>query len=91
VHNSKAETKFTDLPVTAGESLDFLVAPAANPASDSYTWSPKIVFVADPNAPTRTWDAKRDFGTTEKIPIPLPPLAALAQVLLLSNELAFID
>ena len=91
VHNSKAETKFTDLPVTAGESLDFLVAPAANPASDSYTWSPKIVFVADPNTPARTWDAKRDFGTTEKIPIPLPPLAALAQVLLLSNELAFID
>jgi hypothetical protein len=77
--------------VTAGESLDFLVAPAANPASDSYTWSPKIVFVADPNTPARTWDAKRDFGTTEKIPIPLPPLAALAQVLLLSNELAFID
>ena len=91
VHNSKVETNFADLAVTAGETLDFLVAPAANPASDSYTWSPKIVFVADPNAPTRTWDAKRDFGTPEKIPLPLTPLAALAQVLLLSNELAFVD
>ncbi len=90
-HNSKVETNFADLAVTAGETLDFLVAPAANPASDSYTWSPKIVFVADPNAPTRTWDAKRDFGTPEKIPLPLTPLAALAQVLLLSNELAFVD
>ena len=91
MHNSKVETNFADLAVTAGETLDFLVAPAANPASDSYTWSPKIVFVAAPNAPTRTWDAKRDFGTPEKIPLPLTPLAALAQVLLLSNELAFVD
>ena len=91
VHNSKAETKFADLAVTAGETLDFLVAPAANSTSDSYTWSPKILFVADPNSPIRTWDAKRDFGTVEKIPIPLTPLAALAQVLLLSNELAFVD
>ena len=91
VHNSKAETKFADLRVTAGETLDFLVAPSANPTSDGYTWSPKIQFMSNPDAPSRTWDAQRDFGTVEKPAIPLPPLAALAQVLLLSNELAFVD
>ena len=93
VHQSKAETKFADLRVSAGEALDFIVDCAAEATSDTFTWSPKIIFAADPAAdsPTRTWDAKRDFGTTEKILIPLSPLAALAQVLLLSNELAFID
>ena len=90
VHNTKKDTAVTDLPVTAGESIDFLVAAAASANSDSYTWSPKIHFTSA-DASTRTWDAKRDFYTTEKLPVPLTPLAALAQVLLLSNELAFVD
>jgi len=91
VHNSKAETKFTDLRVTAGETLDFLVAIRADANSDSYTWSPKITFLATTDSTPRTWDAKRDFGIKEKPLIPLTPLESLAQVLLLSNELAFID
>ncbi len=91
VHNSKAETKFTDLRVTAGETLDFLVDCRTTANSDNYTWSPKITFNADSDSSQRIWDAKRDFGTVEKIPVPLTPLEELAQVLLLSNELAFVD
>ena len=91
VHNSKAETKFTDLRVSAGESIDFFVASRANAHSDGYTWAPKITFTSATDSAPRTWDAKRDFGITEKTRIPLTPLESLAQVLLLSNELAFVD
>ncbi len=91
LHNTKADTQFTDHRVTAGETLDFLVASRTNANSDGYTWSPKITFSATTDSSTRTWDAKRDFGTTEKPLVPLLPLAALAHVLLLSNELAFVD
>lgn len=91
VHNTKISTSLTAHRVTAGESLDFLVDCRTNTDSDSYTWPPKITFTAHRDSSQRIWDAKKDFNTPEKISIPLTPLAALAQVLLLSNELAFID
>ncbi len=91
VHNTKAETKFTDLRVTAGETFDFLVESRATANSDGYTWSPKITYTADSDSSQRIWESKRDFGTVEKPRVPLTPLESLAQVLLLSNELAFVD
>jgi hypothetical protein len=91
VHHTKIETPFAALAVTAGESLDFIVTGGATPNSDSYTWAPKLTFTAATDTATRTWDAKKDFNHSEKIPVPLTPLAALAQVLLLSNEFAIID
>jgi hypothetical protein len=91
VHNDKKVTNFADLKVIAGETVDFIVSSGANPNFDAYTWSPKITFTADADASVRTWDAKQDFNTVEKIPVPLTPLEALAQVLLLSNEFAIID
>ncbi|MEY4817140.1 MAG: hypothetical protein RLZZ162_4213, partial [Verrucomicrobiota bacterium] len=59
--------------------------------SDGYTWAPKITFTPASDSAPRTWDAHRDFGRTDKPRSPLTPLASLAQVLLLSNELAFVD
>ena len=91
VHNAKKETNFTEVKVTAGESLDFFVASGPNPDFDTYTWAPKITFTADDDSSVHTWDAKKDFGVPEKISIPLTPWEALAQVLLLSNEFAIID
>ena len=91
VYHTKTATPFTDLAVAAGESLDFLVTGGDTPNSDNYTWAPKITFAATADAATRTWDAKQDFNLTEKTPVPLTPLEALAQVLLLSNEFAIID
>ena len=91
VHHGKQETKFTDLRVTTGETFDFIVDCATNPNSDSYTWAPKITFTADSDSSVRIWDAKRDFGVVEKLPVPLTPWEEFAQVLLLSNELAFVD
>ena len=91
IHHTKVETPFADLAVATGDSLDFLVTAGATPNSDSYSWAPKITFTATADAATRTWDAKKDFNVSEKIPVPLTPLEALAQVLLLSNEFAIID
>jgi hypothetical protein len=90
VHNTKTATSFPDRPVTAGETLEWIVDSRTNANSDSYTWSPKITFTS-PDTPPRTWDATADFNTPTKLPIPLTPLETLAHVLLLSNELAFVD
>ncbi len=93
VHNTKAETKL-ELEVHAGGTLDFVVDGIGNPNSDGYTWAPIIAFTPDTDASylsARTWNAKADFDKDAK---PVPPLTrweALAQVLLLSNELAFVD
>ncbi|MCX6954054.1 MAG: DUF1553 domain-containing protein, partial [Verrucomicrobia bacterium] len=90
VHQNKAATAFTDLQVTAGETIDFLVDCGANANTDSYTWSPKITLTTA-DATVQNWDAKKDFNYIEKPFVPLTPWEALAQVLLLSNEFAFVD
>ena len=93
VHNTKVETRM-ELEVQGGETLDFLVDARANANSDGYTWAPNLVFTPGPDSGemnVRTWNAKKDFENAAK---PVPPLTRweeLAQVLLLSNELAFVD
>jgi hypothetical protein len=91
VRNTKQVTNLADLKVTAGETIDFMVDCGANANSDGYTWAPKLTFTADSDSSIRIWETKRDFNVIEKLPVPLTPWEALAQVLLLSNELAFID
>jgi hypothetical protein len=64
-----------------------------NSNSDSYSWAPVITLVGDYDTTVskRSWNAEKDFGTAEKTVAPLGPLEKLAQVLLLSNELMFVD
>jgi hypothetical protein len=93
VHNTKAETK-VDLDVQGGETIDFVVDSLANGNSDTYTWAPSVAFMPDPEAvdtAARTWNAKKDFETAAKPVAPLTRWEEFAQVLLLSNELAFVD
>ncbi len=93
VHNTKAETKPAALAVKAGDTIDFVVDAIASATADTFTWAPKVVF--SPGADggeARTWDAKKDFNVAPKAPPPLlTPWEEFAQVLLLSNELAFVD
>jgi hypothetical protein len=83
-----------ELEVQGAESLDFVVDCITNGNSDGYTWAPNLTFTPGPDSgemAVRTWNAKKDFETATK---PIPPLTRweeLAQVLLLSNELAFVD
>ncbi len=93
VHNTKAETKL-ELEVHAGETIDFVVDGVATSNSDTYTWAPTIAFTPDTDASylsARTWNAKTDFEKDAKPVAPLTRWEELAQVLLLSNELAFVD
>ncbi|MGH7957830.1 MAG: hypothetical protein ACREH8_12600 [Opitutaceae bacterium] len=93
IHNTKAETKL-EVNVQGGETIDFVVDALANGNSDTYTWSPSITFTPDPEAvetTVRTWNAKKDFETSARAAMPLTRWEELAQVLLLSNELAFVD
>ena len=63
-------------------------------SGDLYTWSPTIAFTPDSevvDTMARSWNAKNDFDKTARIAVPLTRWEELAQVLLLSNELAFVD
>ncbi|MDP3069188.1 MAG: PSD1 and planctomycete cytochrome C domain-containing protein [Opitutaceae bacterium] len=90
-HNAKAETKLDAVAVKAGDTIDFVVDSRANANSDSFTWAPSVTFTATAEMESRTWSAKKDFDSTEKPAAPLTRWEELAQVLLLSNEVAFVD
>ena len=80
--------------VERGEWLDFVVDGRAGFAFDSFTWAPLIQAVSEPReakAPPE-WNAETDFqGPGKTSPAPLTPWERYAQVLLLANELMFVD
>ena len=81
------------LQVDAGDTIDFVVDFNANLNSDQYLWSVEIsdaaAEVASAERPTRSWNSFRDFGDASAHL--LDRWEQLAQVLLLSNELMFVD
>ena len=94
VHNTKAETKLENVSVEAGEFIDFVVDAMGSAAGDAYTWSPTIAFTPHPevvDTTARSWNAKNDFDKPARVAVPLTRWEEFAQVLLLSNELAFVD
>jgi Protein of unknown function (DUF1553) len=91
--NNKVTTNLEKLDVKLGETVDFVVDCQTGANSDGYAWAPKITLLGDYdlNVTRRAWDAEKDFGAKEKTFTPLGAWEKLAQVLLLSNELAFVD
>ncbi len=82
--NPGVDTNLTAIEVKAGERLDFIVDSIDDYEADGFSWAP-VLKAAD----GRTWDARQDFDGP-----PFPRLNGreqLAQVLLLSNEFAFLD
>ena len=98
VKNQAADTAVAELEVRVGDTVDFVTDPLATPDYDSFAWAPTLRLVrgatgAGANAMRgESWSAAKDFTT---IPTPpaqaLTPWGRLAQVLLLSNEFAFVD
>ncbi len=81
--NPSVDTDLKGLRVTAGEILDFVVDSDGDYEADDFQWAPVL------HIGTRQWDARRDFAGPA---IPrLTPREQLAQVLLLTNEFAFLD
>jgi hypothetical protein len=95
VHTTNSLTSIKRLAVEAGETVDFLVDCRGHEHFDSYLWAPTIRYLEGDLAElTRSeFNAERDFRGAEDSPL-TPPLSAwerYAQVLLLSNEFAFVD
>jgi hypothetical protein len=85
VHNASVEMKAGPLVVRAGEWIDFVVDIRDVLNSDQFLWAPTVV------AGGRRWDAGGEFGGPPPADDRLRPWEQYAQVLLLSNEMAFAD
>ncbi len=94
VHNTTQRFDVDNLAVQAGDTLDFVVDYRANLNSDQFLWAPVVrvdapVKSAEEDRTPKIWDAARDFVGPARIL--LAPWEQLAQVLLMSNELMFVD
>jgi hypothetical protein len=93
VKKSKEATKVERIAVKKGDTIDFIVDKFGDLNSDSFTWAPTIeMFSAESRGPvTRDWNAKEDFSGPKEPVKPLDAWEKLAQVILMSNELVFVD
>jgi len=83
VNGSSAETRLNGIKVEKGDTISFILDARLDPENDAFTWGPVI------KCGEQTWNAKNDF--TGPAPQPLDVWARYAQVLLETNEFAFID
>lgn len=93
VHNGTVPTPLEERTVITGETLDFVVDCLGGPDSDSFTWAPTITLTSTtPASPARReWSAERDFDKRHEPIAPVTRWEQLAQALLVSNELMFVD
>jgi hypothetical protein len=83
VRGIEAETKISSIAVKAGDTIDFIVDGRSDTENDTFTWAPTI------HLGDQKWSAASDFhGPTPK---PLTAWQRYAQVLLETNEFAFVD
>ena len=78
-------TKVAEVEVKAGDTIDFIVDPRGNDVADSFRWHPLI------GSNDGTWDASAQFAGPPPPRTPLTPWEQYAQVLLETNEFAFVD
>jgi len=91
VHDSKAATKLEEMVVERGQTIHFVVESGATSTNDTFTWAPNVSLTAERDGTVRTWNARRDFDTPRRERPRLTRWEELAQVLLLANELTFVD
>jgi hypothetical protein len=95
------DTNIASLAVKRGDTLDFVVDCRGDDVDDRFLWAPTITLTSAPDPGARKsrfreagikWSAQDDFaGPSDASTGPLTPWEKVAQVLLLSNEFAFID
>jgi hypothetical protein len=91
VHDSKAATKLDEMVVERGETIDFVIESGATSTNDTFTWAPNVSLTAERDGTVRTWNTRRDFDTPRRERPRLTRWEELGQVLLLANELTFVD
>lgn len=93
-HHSELETTIDSIEVRPGDTIDFVADCVSGPGWDSFEWAPEIAFLETRRTEMdtkTTWSARDDFGDGLDKIVQLSPLERYAQVLLLSNEFAFVD
>ena len=85
IHNRTEDMHVGSVTLEKGDTLDFVVDRNVDFNSEQHFWAPAIHEVEAPTA----WHAEHDF--TGPAPVLLTHWEQLAQVLLLSNELMFVD
>ena len=95
--NSKSKTTLARVKVKAGDTIDFVTWSADKSDGESFTWSPVITSL-EPNknetfGVVPEWNAEADFGGPNEPAIKerLNAWARYAQVLLLANEVVFMN
>ncbi|MBY0508078.1 MAG: PSD1 and planctomycete cytochrome C domain-containing protein [Bryobacteraceae bacterium] len=83
VNGSSAETKLNGLKVEAGDTFDFIVDGRQDPENDAFNWAPTV------KVGNQSWSAKDEFAGPA--PKRLDAWGRYAQVLLQTNEFAFVD
>jgi len=95
--HSQTPTRLDRLEVKRDDFIDFVTDCRQSVEFDSFRWSPVIQLISAPGKTateeTREWSARTDFSGPRKAPEkrPLTAWEKYAQVLLLANELIFVD
>ena len=85
VNGASADTNFNGITVEKGDTIDFIVDGREDIENDTFTWAPVIRLLGSDSR----WDAAKDFrGPSSE---PLDVWGRYAQVLLDTNEFAFVD
>jgi hypothetical protein len=84
-HKSKVDMTIDKVAVKAGDTIDFVVDIGDVLNHDEFLWAPKI------SAESEDWNAASEFSGPAAPPAYLTAWEQYAQVLLLSNEFAFVD
>ena len=97
VKNNKTSVKLDRVEVKSGDVIDFVADCRQSVEFDSFHWSPMVKMISESSAVspdgTREWNAKSDFSGPAKPAEKrtLSPWEKYAQVILLANELMFVD
>ncbi|MCA9084411.1 MAG: PSD1 domain-containing protein [Planctomycetaceae bacterium] len=88
-HHAERPLSVAAIPVSAGESVDFVAESGANESHDSFRWKISIRQEVDGQV-IRQWISDKDFsGGAARTR--LKPVQQLAQTLFLTNEFMFVD
>ena len=96
VKSNEVATGVAELEVRAGDTVDFVTDLFVTQDHDSFAWAPVIKRLRPPTGAAENggglWSAAADFSLKGATPVArLGVWEKLAQVLLLSNEFAFVD
>lgn len=100
VHQSRKQVDIESVAVEAGDTLDFVVDIGGNLGWDQYRWVPEVRRIDPAESPRKQhaiiWNAAKEFtdrkhahGASSQEPLAL--WEQYVQVLLMSNELLFVD